>query len=150
MNTAGSSAARTDGAGTGPPAPVRRSPLRHPAAAPSAVLAAGAVGAVYLYRTDPHEPGHLLPQCPFRMLTGLLCPACGGTRMVYDLMHGHVAEAWLDNRALLLASPYALFLLGRWAWEGLHGRSWRPTLSPRAQVAVLSLALAWTVARNLG
>lgn len=149
MNTAGSSAARTEGAGTGVPAPVRRSPLRHPAAAPSAVLAAGAAGAVYLYRTDPHEPGHLLPQCPFRMLTGLLCPACGGTRMVYDLMHGHFTEAWLDNRALLLASPYALYLLGRWAWEGLHGRAWRPTLSPRAQLVVLAVAMTWTVARNI-
>ncbi|WP_449351804.1 DUF2752 domain-containing protein [Streptomyces shaanxiensis] len=149
MNTAGSSAARTEGAGTGPPAPVRRSPLRHPAAGPSAVLAAGAAGAAYLYRTDPHEPGHLLPQCPFRLLTGLLCPACGGTRMVYDLMHGHFTEAWLDNRALLLASPYALYLLGRWAWEGLHGRRWRPTLSPRAQVLVLALAVTWTVVRNL-
>jgi hypothetical protein len=113
------------------------------------VLAAGAAGAAYLYRTDPHEPGHVLPQCPFRLLTGLLCPACGGTRMVYDLMHGRFAEAWLDNRALLLASPYALFLLGRWAWEGLHGRRWRPTLSPRAQVAVLVVAVTWTVARNL-
>ncbi|WP_424878482.1 DUF2752 domain-containing protein [Streptomyces sp. SLBN-8D4] len=129
--------------------PPRRSLLRHPATAPSAVLVAGAVGAAYLYRTDPHEPGHVLPQCPFRMLTGLLCPACGGTRMVYDLMHGHFTEAWLDNRALLLASPYALVLLGRWAWAGLHGRRWRPTLSPRAQVAVLAVALAWTVARNI-
>ena len=113
------------------------------------MLAAGALGAGYLYRTDPHEPGHVLPQCPFRMLTGLLCPACGGTRMVYDLMHGHFTEAWLDNRALLLTSPYALALLGRWAWEGLRGRRWRPTLSPRAQVVVLVVAVAWTVVRNI-
>ncbi|MFI6441087.1 DUF2752 domain-containing protein [Streptomyces sp. NPDC050759] len=155
MNTAGSSEARAEGAaasGTAPAVPrssVRRSPLRHPATAPSAVLAAGTAGAVYLYRTDPHDPGHLLPQCPFRMVTGLLCPACGGTRMVYDLMHGHVTEAWLDNRALLLAAPYALVLLGRWAWEGLRGRRWRPTLCPRAQVVVLVVAVAWTVVRNI-
>ncbi|MFF3909086.1 DUF2752 domain-containing protein [Streptomyces sp. NPDC001848] len=125
------------------------SALRHPAAAPLAVLAAGAAGAGYLYVTDPHEPGHLLPQCPFRLLTGLLCPACGGTRMVYDLMHGHFTEAWLDNRALLLASPYALALLGRWAVEGLRGRRWQPQLSTRAQVLVLGLAVAWTVVRNV-
>ncbi|MEV6735986.1 DUF2752 domain-containing protein [Streptomyces sp. NPDC051104] len=125
-----------------------QSVLRHPAAAPLAVLAAGAAGAGYLYVTDPHEPGHLLPQCPFRLLTGLLCPACGGTRMVYDLMHGHVTAAWLDNRALLLASPYALALLVRWTVEGLRGRRWQPQLSTRAQVLVLGLAVAWTVARN--
>ncbi|MGW4303033.1 DUF2752 domain-containing protein [Streptomyces sp. NPDC004646] len=128
---------------------VPRFPLRHPAAAPLAVLAAGAAGAAYLYGTDPHQPGHLLPGCPFRLVTGLLCPACGGTRMVYDLMHGHLTEAWLDNRALLLASPWALALLGRWALEGLRGRRWQPRLSPRAQAVVLGLAVTWCVVRNI-
>jgi Protein of unknown function (DUF2752) len=128
--------------------PSRGSFLRHPAAAPLAVLAAGSAGAAYLYVTDPREPGHVLPQCPFRLVTGLLCPACGGTRMVYDLMHGHYTEAWLDNRALLLASPFALALLGRWMVEGLGGRRWRPTLSRRAQAVVLLLAVAWVIVRN--
>lgn len=127
----------------------RVSPLRHPAVAPLAVLAAGLSGSAYLYATDPHEPGHLLPQCPFRFVTGLLCPACGGTRMTYDLMHGQFAEAWLDNRALLLAAPWALTLLGRWMWEGLRGRRWRPVVGPRAQALILGLAVTWTVVRNL-
>lgn len=122
--------------------------LRAPATAPAAVLAAAAAGSAYLYTTNPHEPGHLLPGCPFRLVTGWLCPACGGTRMAYDLMHGRFTEAWLDNRALLLASPFALALLLRWITEGLRGRRWHPALSPRAQLAVLAVAVAWTVARN--
>ncbi|MFJ2607795.1 MULTISPECIES: DUF2752 domain-containing protein [unclassified Streptomyces] len=117
--------------------------------APLAVLAAGAAAAAYLYGTDPHQPGHLLPQCPFRLLTGLLCPACGGTRMVYDLMHGHYAAAWLDNRLLLLASPLALGLLGRWTWEGLRGRRWQPEIGRWGQAAILVTAVAWTIARNV-
>lgn len=129
--------------------PALRSALRHPAVAPLAVFAAGAAGAGYLYGTNPHEPGHLLPRCPFRLLTGLLCPACGGTRMAYDLMHGHLEAAWLDNRLLLLTSPFALALLLRWAVEGLRGRHWRPTLSPRAQALILATAASWTLARNL-
>ncbi|MDQ0774964.1 hypothetical protein QF026_003430 [Streptomyces aurantiacus] len=131
------------------PGLVRGGFLRHPAAAPLAVLVAGAVGTGYLYVTDPHEPGHVLPQCPFRFVTGLLCPACGGTRMVYDLMHGHFTAAWLDNRALLLASPFALALLARWMVEGLRGRRWRPEPSTRTQVLVLGVAVAWTVVRNV-
>ncbi|WP_340376687.1 DUF2752 domain-containing protein [Streptomyces sp. SS7] len=127
----------------------RPSALRHPAAAPLAVLAAGAAGSAHLYGTNPHQPGHLLPQCPFRLVTGLLCPACGGTRMVYDLMHGQYHQAWLDNRVLLLASPFALALLARWAWEGLHGRSWRPGLSGRGVVAVLGVAVTWMIVRNI-
>jgi hypothetical protein len=132
----------------GPVAPRRFSPL-HPAAAPLAVLAAGAAGAAYLYVTDPHESGHFLPRCPFRLVTGLLCPACGGTRMVYDLMHGHLAGAWLDNRVLLLASPYALALWGRWTWEGLRGRRWRPRAGRRTQAVILAVAVVWTVVRNV-
>ncbi|WP_179166375.1 DUF2752 domain-containing protein [Streptomyces sp. CB03238] len=131
------------------PVAAGRRRLRHPAAAPLAVLAAGVAGSAYLYATDPHQPGHVLPRCPFRVVTGLLCPACGGTRMAYDLMHGDVAAAWLDNRALLLASPFALALLGRWMWEGLRGRSWRPRLSRTAQAAILGASVAWTVARNV-
>ncbi len=124
--------------------------LRHPATAPLAVLVAGAAGSVYLYGTDPHQPGHLLPQCPFRLVTGLLCPACGGTRMTYDLMHGRLDAAWLDNRALLLAAPFALALLARWMWEGIgRRRSWRPRIGVRGQALILGLAVTWTVARNL-
>ncbi|MFD8573291.1 DUF2752 domain-containing protein [Streptomyces sp. NPDC057694] len=122
---------------------------RHPAAAPAGVLVAGAVGAFYLYGTNPHEPGHWLPRCPLQWATGLLCPACGGTRMVYDLMHGQFTAAWHDNRLLLLAAPFALALLGRWAWEGLRGRRWRPHVSVRGQVAILVTALVWTVLRNV-
>lgn len=125
------------------------STLRHPAAAPFAVAAAGLGGAAYLYGTNPHEPGHLLPQCPFRYVTGLLCPACGGTRMVYDLMHGQFAAAWHDNRVLLLAAPFALALLGRWFVEGLRGRRWRPELKPRTQALILGIAVTWTIVRNL-
>ncbi|MGW0840387.1 DUF2752 domain-containing protein [Streptomyces sp. NPDC002787] len=123
--------------------------LRHPAAAPLAVAAAGLAGAAYLYGTNPHEPGHVLPQCPFRYVTGLLCPACGGTRMAYDLMHGQFNAAWHDNRVLLLAAPFALALLGRWFVEGLRGRRWRPRLKPRTQALILGIAVTWTIVRNL-
>ncbi|WP_329122207.1 DUF2752 domain-containing protein [Streptomyces sp. NBC_01465] len=119
-----------------------------PAVAPLAVLAGAAAGAVYLYGTDPHEPGHLLPRCPFRLATGLLCPACGGTRMAFDLMHGRFTAAWHDNGMLLLASPFALGLLARWAWNGVRGRHWRPALGGRTQALILGAAVLWTVLRN--
>ncbi|MEU8824127.1 DUF2752 domain-containing protein [Streptomyces sp. NPDC048636] len=123
--------------------------LWHPATAPLTVLVAGLAGAAYVYATDPHQPGRLLPRCPFHLVTGLLCPACGGTRMVYDLMHGHLAMAWSDNRALLLAAPFALALLARWLLEGLRGRRWRPSFSARSRALMLLAAVGWTVLRNL-
>jgi hypothetical protein len=117
--------------------------------APLATLTAGLGAAVYLYGTDPHQPGHWLPRCPFNWTTGLLCPACGGTRLVYDLMHGDPVRAFHDNAVLMLALPFGLWMAGRWLVEGLRGHRWRPTLSPRAQYAVLGVAVTWAIVRNV-
>ncbi|CAL9516819.1 DUF2752 domain-containing protein [Streptomyces albus] len=127
-----------------------RAALSHPAVPPLATAAAGLLGACYLWGTDPHRPGGWLPRCPFNWATGLLCPACGGTRMAYDLMHGDLAAAFHDNAALLTVGlPVAGWLSARWLWEGLRGRRYAPRLSTRATVAVLATAVAWTVARNV-
>ncbi|MDX6347637.1 MAG: hypothetical protein QOF84_2427 [Streptomyces sp.] len=120
-----------------------------PATASLASAAAGISAAVYLYGTNPHQPGHWLPRCPFNWVTGLYCPACGGTRMVYDLMHGDLSAAFHDNMLLLIVSPAGLFLYLRWFAEGLQGRVFRPTLKPRAQAVVLGIAVLWAVVRNL-
>jgi hypothetical protein len=122
--------------------------LRHPGVAPSAVLAGGLLGAGYLWGTDPHQPGHLLPVCPFRYLTGWQCPACGGTRMAYDLLHGDLAGAWRDNALLLLALPLLLWALGRWAVEGWRGRAYRLVLPLYGGPLVVAVAVTWAVLRN--
>jgi hypothetical protein len=121
----------------------------HPAVAPLAALAAGAAASAYLYRTDPHQSGHLLPRCPFNWLTGLLCPACGSTRLVYDLLHGDVARAFHDNGLVLLLSPVLALAAGRWLAEGLRGRRWRPVVPPVAGWTLLAVAVTWTVVRNV-
>ncbi|GAB3963791.1 DUF2752 domain-containing protein [Streptomyces sparsus] len=122
----------------------------HPALAPLSALAVGVAGAVHLWGTDPHQPGQLLPRCPVNWATGLLCPACGGTRMAYDLLHGDLAGAFADNAVLLTVGvPAAAYLGGRWLFEGLRGRRYRPALGTRGITAVLGLALVWVVVRNL-
>jgi hypothetical protein len=121
----------------------------HPALPPVATLIAGLAGAAYLWRTNPHDGGQFLPRCPFNWATGLLCPACGGTRMAYDAMHGDLAAAFHDNALLLaLGMPLAAWLGGRWLYEGLRGRRYRPRFRPVAMAAVLGIALTWAVVRN--
>ncbi|WP_399552435.1 DUF2752 domain-containing protein [Streptomyces sp. YIM 98790] len=124
--------------------------LSHPAVPPLAVLGAGLAGGVHLWHTDPHQGGQLLPRCPFNWATGLLCPACGGTRMAYDLMHGDFAAAFHDNAALLLLGmPLGAYLGGRWLYEGVRGRRWKPRIGTAGTAVVLGLAVLWTVVRNL-
>jgi hypothetical protein len=92
---------------------------------------------------DPHQPGSVYPGCPFKLLTGWNCPACGGLRMTHDLLHGDLAAAVADNVFLLVGLP---LLALWWLWRN---RSDRPVFTPAAIVAVAVAAVAWTVLRNL-
>ncbi|WP_407287401.1 DUF2752 domain-containing protein [Streptomyces sp. BP-8] len=116
----------------------------------SIALGVGGAAAVYLWHTDPHQPGQALLACPFKWCTGLLCPACGGTRMAYDLMHGDVVAAFHDNAVLLiLGVPAVAYVAGRWLVAGLRGRAYPIRLTARSNAVVFGIAAVWMVARNL-
>lgn len=111
------------------------------AAAASAVLLGGAL--TYIGLADPHNPDSAYPQCPFKLLTGWNCPACGGLRMTHDLLHGHLMAGINDNIFLLIGLPLlALWILLRRS----RRQSWFPV---RTAVTFVIAATAWTVVRNL-
>ena len=103
-----------------------------------------AIGALtYVGIVDPHRPGSLFPPCPFRLLTGWNCPACGGLRMTNDLLHGNVHAAVVDTVFLLAALP----MLALWVlWRIKRGER---VLSWPAITVIAVAAIAWTVVRNL-
>ncbi|MCB1289993.1 DUF2752 domain-containing protein [Mycolicibacterium sp.] len=109
-------------------------------------LTSGALGLgalAYVGLVNPHQPGSLFPPCPFKLLTGWDCPACGGLRMTHDLLHGEFSAAVVDNVYLLIGLP----LLAVWSlWQARRGR---PVLSPVLLVMLVVTATAWTVVRNL-
>ncbi|AGZ53708.1 DUF2752 domain-containing protein [Mycobacterium kansasii] len=119
--------------------------LRHLyGAAGSAVLLAGALG--YVGVVDPHRSHSLYPQCPFKLLTGWNCPACGGLRMTHDLLHGDVAAAINDNVFVVLLLAGIPMIAGWMLLRRRNGQSWLPA------PAIITLAVAtvvWTVLRNL-
>lgn len=109
-------------------------------------LASGAIGLGalgYVGLVDPHRPGAIFPPCPFKMLTGWDCPACGGLRMTNDLLHGNLSAAVVDNVFLLAGLP----LLAMWSlWRVRRGSR---VLTPAFLVVVVIAATVWTVVRNL-
>lgn len=103
----------------------------------------GVAALSYVALVDPHRPGALFPVCPFRLLTGWNCPACGGLRMTHDLLHGDLAAAASDNIFLLIGIP----LLAAWSL-------WRIRLGQRVLTTTVLVigaiaAVGWTVVRNL-
>lgn len=97
--------------------------------------------------------------CPFRLVTGWDCPLCGGTRMGGALLHGDLAAAFAFN-PLALVLVALLGVVGLcWLVEALGGpavrpplgvrRSWRRTTLTGRIVAVLVVAVGYTLLRNL-
>ena len=111
------------------------------AALGSGALLAG--GLAYVGLADPHNPDFAFPGCPFKLLTGWNCPACGGLRMTHDLLHGDLAAAVVDNIFLLVGLPALL------AWVLVRRRAGRPVFTTSAIAVIVVLAVTWTVARNL-
>jgi len=99
-------------------------------------------GLAYVGLSDPHRAGFLFPGCPFKLLTGWNCPACGGLRMAHDLLHGDVGAAVVDNLFLMVGLPLlVVWLLVRW-------RRGQRAMPIPAMVTIGIAAIAWTVVRN--
>lgn len=53
-----------------------------------------------------------LTGCQVRRFTGIICPACGGTRAVLALLHGHIGMAvYYHPAVVLLAFMCAAYLI---------------------------------------
>lgn len=107
----------------------------------AATLGAAALG--YLAVVDPHRPGAVFPFCPFKLLTGWDCPACGGLRMTHDVLHGNFPAAVVDNVFLLTGLPL-LAIWSLWRW-----RRGQQVVTTPLLVTVAVAATAWTIVRNL-
>ena len=87
---------------------------------------------------------------PFHLVTGLLCPGCGVTRMSLALLRLDFAAAWQANPALLLLLPVLAGLLGQVALR--YVKTGQARLSPGQNTLVWAMVLAlllYGIGRNL-
>jgi len=123
--------------------------LRRPGAGFAVAGAVAAGGALtYLGTHDPHVAGSY-PTCILYSTTGLYCPACGGTRAAYDLMHGDVADAFARNPAVpLLAVAVVAWVVYRVMYRRRRGTP-APAVPSWVPVAIAVSALMFGVLRNV-
>lgn len=114
----------------------------------STVLAGAAVGGVY------SVTGWGLP-CPFRALTGWLCPFCGGTHLAASLLHGDIVGAWAANPLVLVVGVLAGIRTVGWVVELVlaprdPSRRWLPgSWSNHWFAAFVVISVLYVLARNL-
>ena len=106
-------------------------------------------GAIYLFAFEPGKSG-FFPACPFRMLTGFLCPGCGSTRAMHQVLHGHFAAAFMLNPILVLALPFLLFALLRYSVIVMRGGVPRHNVLPASYIyGIFFVILSFWIFRNL-
>ena len=71
----------------------------------SLLITAGIIGAVIMIKTGLYLP------CPFRSITGYLCPGCGATRMFLALLQLDFATAFHCNPLLIITLPLLLYIV---------------------------------------
>jgi len=76
----------------------------------AAVLFTAAVCILVLYLLNPAKYTYY-PTCYLYLLTGKLCPGCGGMRGMHQLLHGNLAEALKYNLLLAAVVPVGSYYL---------------------------------------
>jgi hypothetical protein len=107
---------------------------------------------VVLYRNFNPIQSNLFPKCPFRVLTGYMCPGCGAQRALHYLFNFDVLNAAKQNFLLVASIPYVVLGL---AFDHLlkptaQLAQWRKRLyGKNAIVVVLVLIVGFWVMRNM-
>jgi hypothetical protein len=119
-------------------------------AVPVGLGALGLAACVGMWFAHPETPGGPIPPCPLRQLFGIDCPGCGGSRMMWYLMHGDVPKALHYNAVALvivLALVYAWFAWFMQRWRGMKLPTWHDKLW--AGLVFCAVIPLWFVIRNL-
>jgi hypothetical protein len=89
---------------------------------PLMVWAGLAAAAGFVLATNPADRRpDLLGGCGWYALFGTNGPTCGGTRMVWYLLHGDLVNAARMHLLALVGTPFALYALVQWSVQQMFG-----------------------------
>ena len=128
----------------------RQRSMRSALGAPLMVAASTTLVCAATWVADPTTPGGPLPVCPTKALLGIDCPGCGSARMLYSLMHGHLAAAARFNALGLVALVLLVWAYAAWTYGRVTGRRIRGWQHQRwSAMVTMLLVAAWFVVRNI-
>lgn len=103
---------------------------------------------VYWFPPAEHS---FYPRCPFYAVTHRLCPGCGGTRALHELLHLNVLGALHYNALVTMLAPLALAWFAWCCYQTFFHDRFPPVPWPRAlAVGLGAVSVLFAVARNTG
>ena len=106
------------------------------------------LGLTYFY-IDP-ATFYIVPKCPFRLLTGFDCPACGIQRAFHHLLHCDWGIAIRYNYFLVVSVPYFVLVFVTTFSNNMYIQKARVYIQhPITVRIVLVLTLLWWILRNI-
>ncbi len=113
------------------------------------ILVIAALIILFYFYFDP-ATAVLIPKCPFKLLTGLDCPACGSQRAFHALLHGEIAKALSFNPFLVVSLPYLVAVALTTFCRGARVKRWRPRVQHTVVIWIyIVLFFGWWILRNL-
>ena len=108
------------------------------------LLALGDLYGVFIWRTGLAVP------CPFRCMTGYLCPGCGVTHMCMALLHLDFQAAYASHPMLFVLLPVLFLIFGKYILDYIKTGSWSMNgLQTGMLYVCIGLLLVFNVIRNL-
>jgi hypothetical protein len=107
-----------------------------------------ALAVVYAFPPAEHA---FYPRCPFYAVTHLLCPGCGGTRALYEMLHLNLSGALHYNALVTVLTPLVLMWLAWCGYQVLRYDRFPPILWPRTiAVGLGAVMVLFAVIRDTG
>lgn len=112
-----------------------------------AIIAVIVVVVTYYFFDPTHST--LAPKCPFKLATGLDCPACGNQRALHSALNGNIVDAFMFNPFLWLALPYILLIIYATLCDSRHAQRLQYDLLHRYTIYIyVALFVGWWIVRN--
>ncbi|NLV52905.1 MAG: DUF2752 domain-containing protein [Bacteroidales bacterium] len=118
---------------------------------PLIILFMVAVVGVVVYAVIDPSTSLWVPKCPFHILTGWSCPACGLQRSLHAMLHGQLLQALAFNYFFIFSIPYAIVLVVAEVLKNLKRGDVFINMVHRPILAKVYIVLffVWGVLRNI-
>ena len=108
------------------------------------------LGCGILYSFPPQEH-HFYPLCPFYAATHLLCPGCGGTRALHQLLHLRLGQAIHLNALVTVCAPVVVGWFFFWYYSAVrYHRSPDIRLPRLVVIGLFVIVVVFVIVRNSG